>query len=337
MRDRAKKLLCFFFGLLVSCVAASPDEPVSRHVILISLDGLRADALQAADAPRIKQVLKIGSYCWQAHSVYPSETLPAHASMFTGLSPAKHHVKSNHWYLRQSTISVPTIFSMAHDAGLSTAMCVGKKKFTHLARPGSVDHFEYPGPTRRGSDVIAWFNFKTYSRLWPWHDAADSITVAHAAARYLASRRPNLFFVHLADPDLVGHSIGWMSEGQLFSIHRSDFALGILMDEVKRWPEMADVIFIVTADHGGHERTHGSSRWEDMTIPWCCWGNRIAAGHPIAQPVVVYDTAPTILQIFGLTQPQGLDGRPVQEIFSPATPAQREGTPPPLSQEPVTP
>src|SRR5687768_4754241 len=74
-------------------VAASPV----RHVLLISIDGLRPDAMIEGDTPVLKQLMKRGAYSLTAQTVFPSITLPSHVSMVTGVGPEKHEVLWNEW------------------------------------------------------------------------------------------------------------------------------------------------------------------------------------------------------------------------------------------------
>lgn len=296
-------------------------EPISRHVILIGVDGLRPDAMLAADAPRMKAALLQGAYSLSAQTIYPSATLPSHASMLTGLSPERHRVRSNHWYFREKTVRAPTIFALARAAGYHTAMFAAKSRFVYFLQPGALNNFRgsmrdfYPGATRRSAHATAWFDQTVSSRHWPWRSASDCVRIATVAAEYLRNHKPNLIFVHFADPDVVGHTVGWMSVAQLVSIQQTDAAIGLLMDEVSRHSELADTIFIVTSDHGGRGLKHGRNIPEDMTIPWLAWGSGVARGHQIQQPIVTYDTAATVLYVLGLSVPSHWDGRPVREAF----------------------
>ena len=84
---------------------------------------------------------------------------------------------------------------------------------------------------------------------------------------------------------------------------------------------------IVTADHGGHGRTHGTTRAEDMTIPWIVWGNGVSVGTTIAGNVRTMDTAGTALWLLGVDAPDGWTGTPVREAFtSPARAAADQAT-----------
>jgi hypothetical protein len=116
---------------------ASPAAPRAERVILISIDGLRADALTPEAAPTLINLAARGACCPVAETIRPSITLPSHTSMITGLDYARHGVTWNDY--RPGILAHPTILTLAHDAGLSTAMLYGKSKFEYLAVPGTVD------------------------------------------------------------------------------------------------------------------------------------------------------------------------------------------------------
>jgi arylsulfatase A-like enzyme len=72
---------------------------------------------------------------------------------------------------------------------------------------------------------------------------------------------------------------------------------------------------IMSADHGGHDKTHGTTQDADMIIPWVAWGAGIKARHAIKGAVSTTDTAATALSLLGLAVPSGWDGKPVREAM----------------------
>ena len=56
---------------------------------------------------------------------------------------------------------------------------------------------------------------------------------------------------------------------------------------------------IITADHGGHDRTHGTTMDEDMTIPMFYIGPRFEKGKVLEKSSIL-DIAPTIATIMGV-------------------------------------
>jgi len=121
-------------------------------------------------------------------------------------------------------------------------------------------------------------------------------------------------FVHFATTDDMGHVYGWMSNEQLSVLYRADQAIGNLLAELDATGIRSDTLFIVTADHGGHDLGHGSSLPEDMTIPWIASGAGILPGE-LTSPVHTIDTAATAAFALGLQIPPEWDGAPVYEAF----------------------
>ena len=285
-------LIGLFLSLLVTdWIPASPAHSESRRVIIISIDGGRPDGILQAATPTITRVWKQGAYSFRAQTISPSTTLPAHTSMLTGISPDRHGERDNNWWPGEATVTAETVFSLAKSQGLKTAMVVTKEKFGFLARPGSLDHFE----------------------LVP-HLAPDVVLRALA---YLRSEKPHLLFIHFADADITGHLYGWMSPEYLIALQTVDDAVEILLRTMDETRLVRETLLIITADHGGHDFTHGTTLPEDMTIPWIAVGPDVREGYEIPDQVVIYDTAATVLYFLGIPIPAHWDGRPLRSIFRP--------------------
>ena len=67
---------------------------------------------------------------------------------------------------------------------------------------------------------------------------------------------------------------------------------------------------ILLADHGGHERTHGLSTDEDMTIPVLLRGDGIQPGE-LSAPVSILDIAPTVVRLLGCEPAREWEGKPL--------------------------
>jgi len=222
-----------------------------------------------------------GAYTWRAQTVVPSITMSGHASMLSGERPAVHGMIWPEYDARNATISVPTILGLAREAGLKTAMVVGKPKLAHLNAPGSTDLFVVCG---NDEDVVT-------RALVEVHGGTD------------------LIFVHLPDTDLTGHRAGWMSGPYLAALSRADVAVGRLVAAAG-----PGTTIIVTADHGGHGVDHGAAMPVDTTIPWVIAGPTVRPG-PLSTAVRVFDTAPTAAMVLGVPVPSSMDGRPVLEAL----------------------
>jgi arylsulfatase A-like enzyme len=101
-------------------------------------------------------------------------------------------------------------------------------------------------------------------------------------------------------------------------VHLTDSLIGEIVTALKEQNYLGQTLLIITADHGGSERRHGSDSPEDMTIPWLAVGPGISAGVTLQSKIVTYDTAATALYALHVPTPPEWDGRPVKEIFEPA-------------------
>jgi arylsulfatase A-like enzyme len=292
---RRLRALAFAAGLAAAaaCGGSSPShpepEPIVHHpqVLVISVDGLRAD-VASTSAPNISALAARGSYTWQAETVLPSVTLVSHASMLSGYTPEHHGVLWNNDEPAKGTITVPTIFTLARRAGLRTALIAGKSKFAHLNQPGSTTTF-----------VIA---------------TGDDEVAELAAAEVAAGTE--LVFAHLPDTDMCGHRMSWMSKDYMATAQHADQVVARLAAAAG-----PDTTVIVTADHGGTGRDHGTAEPAHVRIPWVMVGPNVRVG-PLAVRVSTVDTAATVARILGLAT-TGMDGHPIAEAFLASAPAAR--------------
>ena len=274
--------------------AASLDRAVTEHVIVISIDGLRADAIERAGATTLQRLMREGAHSLEARTILPSITLPSHTSMLTGATPEMHGVLWNDERLDEmGVIETPTIFGVARRAGYMTAAFFSKPKFKHLMAEGTLDYGQAPEGSGR------------------WYAGYTTKSVE----LYLRQRAPNLLFVHFGEPDYAGHTVGWDSFVYRWAVRRADGAVERVLRQAERTFGEGEFTVIVTADHGGHGRTHGTDAHEDVTIPWIAWGKGIHAGTELPTGIRTYDTAATALALLGLELPGDHAGRSVRSAY----------------------
>ncbi|HXT99640.1 MAG TPA: alkaline phosphatase family protein, partial [Polyangia bacterium] len=114
-----------------------------RHVVIISEDGLRPDALAGVRPPVHEAILKRAAYSLRARTIRRASTLPSHAAMLSGFDIKEHGLFWNSWHPDRGYIHVPTVFDAAAKNGGSAAF-IGKRKLEHIAHPGSVDVVSRP-------------------------------------------------------------------------------------------------------------------------------------------------------------------------------------------------
>ena len=265
--------------------------PPARRAIIISIDGLRPDAIALAPMPNLISLMQTSAFSLGAQTVFPSVTLVSHASMLVGVCPSKHGVNWNDYIPSLGYAQGTDVFDIARAAGLRTYMYAGKEKLRQVTEPSSLDNFVFVNDR--------------------------DLTLMER----LVTEFPQDFgvlFIHLALTDGMGHVYGWLSPEQMSVIRRADEALGLLLAALDSRNLRSETLLIVTADHGGHDTTHGSSMPEDMTIPWIAAGPGI---QPKALTTIVHtmDTAATAAFALGLPLPPEWDGVPVYEAFGQTT------------------
>lgn len=304
---RFRLLFCFVLAALLVCGCATSK---AKHVFIISIDGGKPAVIAQSQMPVLKQMAAEGAHTWEAKTINPSLTLPSHTSMLTGVLPEQHKILWNVWKPEKGVVQVPTIFAEAKKAGLSTAMFVGKEKFRQLAQPASLDVFNFEEAKATGVTKMSAGDVKPVKE-----DAVLAADVAMQSARYIVEHKPDLCFIHFPDPDNEGHKYGWGSPQQIESFAKVDQALSIVMQAIRRAGIEGQSVVLVTADHGGHAKTHGLGTPEDITIPWIIWGAGVRKGFAISTPVNTCDTAATALWLLNVPRPTNLNGQPVKSAF----------------------
>lgn len=267
--------------------ATPTPAPRARRVVILSIDGLRPDAIALVPMQRLLGLMQNGAYSLSAQTTYPSVTLSAHASMLTGLCPSDHGVNWNDYIPENGYAQGADLFDLARAAGLRTDMYVTKKKLVQLTEPSSLDNYVFVNDR-------------------------DTVLMERLLAEF--PQDFGVLFIHFGITDGMGHSYGWLSPQQLSVLYRADEALGQLLDELDARGLRSQTLIIVTADHGGHDSTHGSNSPEDMTIPWIASGAGI---QPRALTTLIHttDTAATAAFALGLPIPPEWNGVPVYEAF----------------------
>lgn len=254
---------------------------------MLMLDGLRPDAIASSQAENLIRFQQRSAYTHSAQSVMPTITLPCHMTLFHSIPAARHGVLDNEWRTMARPVRGLCEKLKAHDK--RCAAVYNWETLRDLSRPGSL-YLSY------FIDVCYQFDGDRY--------------MADVATDYVQRGDLDFLFVYFTTIDLAGHAFGWMSDEYLAQVNVVDGLVGQVLDAAP-----ADTTVLIQADHGGHERTHGTDLPEDMTIPWMISGPRIKASHVIQQPVSLLDTAPTIASTLGLVPDPDWEGKVINEIY----------------------
>lgn len=289
--------IVLLFLLITPLLVISPgttfSEQSAEFALVITIDGLRADAIAKANAPNLTDLIKEGSYTPSAKTVDPPKTLPSHTSLVTGLVPKKHLTFINEWIEDMGYVEFDTIFTLAKKEGFSTAMFVGKDKLNFIAVPKSIDKLE----------VVE-------------YSPTSVKEISNSFISYMKENKPRMTLIHFPEPDITGHKQGWMSEEYLNALQRVDTELGNIINALKQAGIYEKTFLVITSDHGGKGKTHKGDHPDVTTIPWLAVGEGVKQDYSIKEKVYIYDTAPTVLKTLGISPPQNIDGRVLEEIFT---------------------
>jgi predicted AlkP superfamily pyrophosphatase or phosphodiesterase len=236
-----KSFLTVFLLLIISWEPATAIQP---QLILISLDGYRADYLDRGYSPVVAALASEGVHAKGMRPVFPSVTYPNHYTVVTGLYPDQHGVVNNtmhdpvlgnfspgnraantdgRWWDQAEPIWVT-----AQKDGLRTASFFypGTQAEIHGVRPSYWQLFDSSvQPDARVDQVLAWLDLPP-------------------------DQRPSFVSLYFEQADVVGHDYGPDSMQVNAALVTVDAALGRLVEGLRRRGMFDETNLIVVSDHG---------------------------------------------------------------------------------------
>jgi hypothetical protein len=289
-------------ALLLSACACAPlsASGAERHLIVIGVDGLYPQGIEAARTPNIHALMKDGSWSFHARAVFPTVSSPNWASMIMGAPVEMTGVTGNDWQPKGAAIRpacedapgiFPTIFGIEHQQhpAAKVGIFTDWPDFVRLVEPGIVDPV-----------------FAT--------DEQEDPVLEHALA-YLTSERPELLFIHFDLVDHAGHKHGWGSPQYIAAVEKTDRMVGQIRALVRSMGIEGSTNILFTADHGGIGRGHGGLTMAETEIPWILVGEHVLKDHELTAPIMQYDTAGTMAYLLGLKPNSCWRGQPVWSAF----------------------
>ncbi|WP_138896555.1 alkaline phosphatase family protein, partial [Streptomyces chryseus] len=280
-----------------------PNGTSLDKVLVIGMDGLRHDRIDAARAPHLKSLMANGTYgtsLLYANPMAATSSGPGWSTVSTGVWPDKHGVKDN-TFTGKNYAKYPGFLARLAQVrpGLSTYAAVDWKPL------------DAQGTVTPGADAKLVLDGDADG--YTGHDA----TIAATTESVLRDQNPDVLFVYFGQTDIVGHSSGAASPKYLEAIDVQDGYVGRLLAAIKARPTYASERWtvVVTTDHGHADAGgHGGSAIEERRTFVLAQGPGIAAGsRPVDTRLV--DVAATVFKQLGITPDPawGLDGKPVQE------------------------
>jgi len=263
------------FAMLALLVqAALPPGAAAKPVLLISVDGLRADDVTDADRkglniPTLRGLADGGVSAAGVKGVLPTITYPSHTTMITGVHPAKHGIAGNAtfdpmgtnmggWMWYAQDIRVPTLWDMVKAKGGTVASIgwpssVGARAIDYnipefwRARIPEDEKLLRLASTPDMPDEIARLTGIPFAHVALDHADMDDARMAWIAA-IVARHRPRLTTVHLVTLDGARHKYGPDSPEARATLERIDRGLGTLIARARAVEP--DLVVAIVSDHG---------------------------------------------------------------------------------------
>ena len=251
-----------------------------NHVVLISIDGLRPEFYLDPQwgMVNVRQAMKNGAYAEGVRGSFPTVTYPSHTTIVSGVLPAKHGIYYNtpveplgisgKWFWYYKDIKVPTIWTAAKDAGLSTA---GVSWPVTVGAPITYNLPEYvilpQGKGEKKDEIKAMSLESNPKELFQevqdfavgkfnteYGASVDFYTSdqnkSRMAAYILRRYKPSFLALHIALLDHFEHEQGRDGDKVRSAIVGADVAIKTIMDAVEASGMSKNTTFIITGDHG---------------------------------------------------------------------------------------
>ena len=281
--------------------AALAAAPKADYVITISCDGLGGTYLGKLfngtatggpyAIPNFTRLKNEGASTLAAHNDNNNwETLPNHTSMVTGrprdTSPGfvGHGWTGNGDPAVGQTIQsnkgfyVSSVFDVAHDNGLRTAMYANKSKFSLFHdTPAYLGGGSYNG-TNGALDITGVDNGRDKVDTTYINTTLGGIVVDTLIADQKGANPSKFMFLHINETDAYGHSSGWGSAAWNAQAVNVDTMLGKIFKLIEQdSPAMkGKTAIILTADHGNQDNPlTGADRY---AVPFFVWAPGVPAG-----------------------------------------------------------
>ena len=287
-----------------------PIAALPRHVLIITIDTLRADRLgcygnTSVATPNIDRLAREGAMAPQASAQAPI-TRPSHVSMFTGLYPAQHGIRDN--ISRALAPDVPTMAEAFKTSGFKTAGFVSSIVLS--AQSGLARGFDdFSDRFDLGADAADEGRFLDILEKRGDVAVAEAITwlEGHAGDR-------TFMWVHLYDPHAPyeppePYASRYADRPYDGEVAWSDELVGRLDAASARLGIRDQTLTVLTADHGEAlgehgEAVHGFFLYQaTLRVPLILRGPGIVPAGRIPAAVQSVDLFPTVLDLAGVAIP----------------------------------
>ncbi|MEW9571203.1 alkaline phosphatase family protein [Rhodanobacter sp. Si-c] len=255
--------------------AQTPADASRPKVVVISLDAFGAKSLHDPLLPAftLKALMRRGAYAASMTPINPTITWPNHTAMVTGVDASRHHVLVNGlvvgqrgstpphiemWVPKSRLVAVPTIYDVAHKAGLVTA----EVDWVAIKDARGIDwsFFENPDPDGPIARDLIDQGVVSRDEVAHFHDASSQawrdLVYTRAAVDIIRKHHPDLLLLHLLSLDSIEHEAGYGNDAGRNTIAFLDDRVQEVIDAVRAAGDLDRTTFLVVSDHGQRSLHH---------------------------------------------------------------------------------
>jgi arylsulfatase A-like enzyme len=310
-RLRAAHTGRLFFGLAVAALLVlgwlvTRPGP-SPNVLLITIDTMRADGL--AEAPALLDLAQRGTRFVRVRTPAPL-TLPAHATILSGLDPPGHGMRDNTAppLPAREARPFPLLAEEFRERGYATAAFVASAVLDPRYRlDAGFDEYRHPPAQRAGAPAYAALT------------AEEQVTRVLAWLEARPRDRPFFVWVHLWEPhapyeayagdERRAGTAATDAPGERYrgEVRRADAAVEALLRRI----DLETTVVLATSDHGEALGEHGEAAHgflcygATMDVPCVLAGPGVPAGRTVERLGALADLAPTLRRLAGLAARPG--------------------------------
>jgi len=244
MRAAIRLLLGSLFASLAACAPQAPKPPTHSLLILISIDGYRADYLGRGQSPTLAALAASGVRAESLRPAFPTLTFPNHYTIVTGLYPDHHGIVNNR--MVDPAIAVPFVYKDATTID-NPAWWGGEPLWVSVQKQGRHAATAY----WPGSDVA--IDGVRPDHWLPFDASLSSDARVEQALEWLdlpEPQRPVFVTIYFDEVDRISHTFGPGSAQVDAAIARVDVALAHLLDGLKQRGLVDTANLVVLSDHG---------------------------------------------------------------------------------------
>ena len=268
-----KNILLFVLSL-VSLVCFAQSN--AKHVILITIDGMRGDMITDATSPteNLKELKRGGLWVNWIKGVAPAETYPSHTTIITGLRPCDHHIYYNAPFMGNEPRTISNWYADSiHGETLWQAVSATGGKVASLFWPVStgakgvdynvpefwsldmkVNQMEYLKDYCKPVGLLDTLEKYATGVLRDENFTAGSVNrdayEAYMTNFILNHYKPTLLTLHLITTDYAQHQTGLSTDRTRRTYESVDNAVGLIIDNLRATKMIDSTVVIVTGDHG---------------------------------------------------------------------------------------